>query len=330
MTERRVVVTDYTFPNLDRERAAAEAAGAEFIACQCKTADEVAQAIKGATVAVVQFAPADAQAIAGVAANGALIRYGIGFDNIDVNAANQCGLPVGYVPDYCPDEVADHTSAMLLAQLRKLPAFDASVRAGDWAAVAVAKPMKPFSDTLIGFFGFGQIGRAVHARLRGFGFRFAVADPALTPQMAGELGVQKLDADTLFRTADAVSIHAPVTPETRAYINAARLATMQSHAVIVNTARGAIIDEAALAEALNKGQIGGAALDVFNAEPLPKDSPLRTARGLLLSPHAAWYSEAAIGQLQSLVADDIANHLAGRPLRKPVPGSNGAAKQTPD
>lgn len=329
MTERRVVVTDFTFPNLDRERAAAEAAGATFTAYQCKTADDVAKAIKGAAVAVVQFAPTDAQAIAGMAADGALIRYGIGFDNIDVNAANKYGLPVGYVPDYCPDEVADHSSAMLLALLRKLPAFDASMRAGEWAAVAVAKPMKPFADTLIGFFGFGQIGRAVHARLRGFGFRFAVADPALTAQMAKELDVQKLDADTLFRTADAVSIHAPVTPETRAYVNAERLATMKSHAVIVNTARGAVIDEAALAEALNKGLIGGAALDVFNTEPLPKDSPLRNARGLLMSPHAAWYSETAIGQLQTLVADDIANHLAGRPLRKLVPGSGSAAPRRP-
>lgn len=321
MTKPRVVVTDSTFPALDREKAAAEAAGADFASYQCSTAQDVAEAIKGATVAVVQFASVDAAAIAGMAADGALIRYGIGYDNIDVAAANKHGFPVGYVPDYCPDEVADHTCAMLLAQLRKLTAFDASVRAGDWAAVAVARPMKPFSETLIGFFGFGQIGRSVHARLQGFGFRFAVADPALTAADAKAMGLEKMDAADLFRSADAISLHAPTTAETRHYIDAARLASMKGNAVIVNTARGALIDEDALAAALGSGQIAGAALDVFNAEPLPAGSPLRDAPGLLLSPHAAWYSEVAIGRLQGLVADDIANHLAGRALRKPVPES---------
>lgn len=320
MTRPRVVVTDYTFPDLAREKAAASAAGADFAAFQCRTATDVAAALKDADVAVVQFAPADAGAIAGMRAGGALIRYGIGYDNIDVAAARARGLPVGYVPDYCPDEVAEHTCAMLLALLRKLFAFDASVRAGDWKAVAVAKPMKPFADTLIGFFGFGQIGRNVHARLAAFGFKFAVADPALDEAAARALGVQRMDAADLFRRADAITLHAPMTDATRGFVNAARLATMQPHAVIVNTARGALIDEDALAAALQAGTIAGAALDVFNSEPLPASSPLRAAPGLILAPHAAWYSEAAIGRLQALVADDIANHLAGRPLRRPVPG----------
>ena len=320
MSKPRVVVTDYTFPDLEREKAAAEGAGAEFAAFQCGSAAEVAEALKGATVAIVQFATAGADAIAGMAEGGALIRYGIGYDNIDVAAAKARGMPVGYVPDYCPDEVADHTSAMLLAKLRKLPAFDASVRAGEWKAVAVGKPMKPFSKTLVGFFGFGQIGRSVHQRLRGFGFRFSVADPALDAAGAEALGLRKMEAAELFSEADAISLHAPATEATRAFVNADLLATMQRHAVIVNTARGAMIDESALAAALRDGRIGGAALDVFETEPLPADSPLRDAPGLTLSPHAAWYSEAAIGRLQSLVAEDIANHLAGRKLRKPVPG----------
>lgn len=321
MTKLRVVVTDYTFPDLDRERAAAAAAGADFEAFQCKTADEVRDALKGATVGVVQFAPTDATAIAGLADGGALIRYGIGFDNIDVAAANGRGIAVGYVPDYCPDEVADHTSAMLLAQLRKLSALDASVRAGDWAAVKVCKPMKPFSETLVGFFGFGQIGRSVHERLKSFGFAFAVSDPALTDEEAANLGVRKMDPATLMREADVISLHAPTTPDTLHFVDAARLATLKPNAIIVNTARGALIDEAALAAALSDGKIGGAALDVFEAEPLPAASPLRTAPGVLLSPHAAWYSEAAIGQLQQLVADDISSFLTRRVLRRPVPGS---------
>lgn len=321
MTKPRVVVTDYTFPDLDRERAAAAAAGADFEAFQCKTADEVREALKGATVGVVQFAPTDAAAISGLADGGALIRYGIGFDNIDVAAANGQGIAVGYVPDYCPDEVADHTSAMLLAQLRKLSALDASVRAGDWAAVKVCKPMKPFAETLVGFFGFGQIGRSVHERLKSFGFAFAVSDPALSEDEAATLGVRKMDPAALMREADVISLHAPTTPDTLHFVDAARLATLKPDAIIVNTARGALIDEAALAAALSDGKIGGAALDVFEVEPLPATSPLRTAPGVLLTPHAAWYSEAAIGQLQQLVADDISSFLTRRVLRRPVPGS---------
>lgn len=326
MTGRRVVVTDYTFPDLDREHRAAEAAGARFEAHQCRTAEDVAAAIRGADVAVVQFAPAGAEAIAGMAEGGALLRYGIGFDNIDVTAANARGFPVGYVPDYCIDEVAEHSVAAILALLRKLPALNASVAAGDWKAVAVGKPLKRFADTVVGFFGFGQIGRAVHARLRPLGFRFVVADPALSAADAAALGVELAPAEQMCRMADAISLHAPANDHTWHYFNAARLATMQPQAVLVNSARGALIDEAALAAALSEGRIGGAALDVFETEPLPATSPLRGLGGnLLLTPHAAWYSDAAIGQLQKFVADDIANHLAGRPLRKPVPGSRPIA-----
>ena len=319
MSKPRVVVTDYTFPGLEKERAAA--GEAEFMAHQCSSAEEVADALRGAKLAVVQFAPVTAEAIAGMADGGALIRYGIGYDNIDVSAANARGLPVGYVPDYCPDEVADHTAAMLLSLLRKLPALDASLRSGDWAAVKVSKPLKPFRETLVGFFGFGQIGRGVHERLRSFGFRFAVADPALSEPEAAALGVAKMDGDQLFREADAISLHTPANEQTTGFVDGARLAGMKPNAVIVNTSRGSLIDETALAAALQDGRIGGAALDVFVTEPLPKDSPLRDAPGLLMTPHAAWYSEAAIDRLQELVANDIANHLSGRPLRRPVPGS---------
>lgn len=315
----KVVVTDYTFPDLARETAAAEGAGAAFAAYQCKTDDEVVAAVAGADVAVVQFAPFSARAIAALAPGAAIIRYGIGYDNIDVAAARAGGHPVGYVPDYCPDEVADHTAASLLAMLRKLPALDASVRAGDWKAVAVASPIKPFSETMVGFFGFGQIARGVHARLRPFGFRFAAADPMADRGKLTSEGIELMTPEALFAAADAITLHAPATPETTGYVDAARLATMQANAVIVNTARGALIDEAALAQALADGSIGGAALDVFDTEPLPGTSPLRDTPNLMLTPHAAWYSDAAIGRLQGLVAEDIANHLSGKALRKPVP-----------
>jgi len=223
------------------------------------------------------------------------------------------------VPDYCADEVADHTAAAALALLRKLPALDASVRRGEWAAVKVCKPLKPFSETVFGFFGMGQIGRAVLARLRGFGFDFIAADPGLDAGQAATLGLRLVEGEALLRQADIISLHAPATAQTTGYFNATRLALMQPHAVIVNSARGQLIVEDDLAAALRAGVIGGAALDVFGAEPLGAGSPLRDAPGLLLTPHAAWYSEAAIGRLQGLVAQDIARALAGEGPRRPVP-----------
>jgi D-3-phosphoglycerate dehydrogenase / 2-oxoglutarate reductase len=226
---------------------------------------------------------------------------------------------VGYVPDYCADEVADHTAAAALSLLRKLPQLDASVRRGEWAAVKVCKPMKAFKDTTFGFFGMGQIGREVLARLQGFGFRFIAADPGLNAGQAAALGVTLVDADTLLRTADIISLHAPATAQTTGFFNAARLALMQPHAMLVNSARGQLIVEDDLAAALTAGTIAGAALDVFGAEPLVAGSTLRDAPNLLLTPHAAWYSESAIGRLQGLVAQDITRALNGEGPRKPVP-----------
>ncbi len=315
----RVVVTDYTFPDLAQEKAAATAAGAEFKAFQCKTAADVAAAVDGADVAVVQFAPFGAEAARAVRPGATVIRYGVGYNNIDLPSARAAGLRVGYVPDYCTDEVADHTAAAALSLLRKLPQLDASVRRGDWAAVKVAKPMKPFSQTVFGFFGLGQIGRAVLARLRGFGFRFIASDPGLSQEEAKRLGVTLVDGDRLLREADVVSLHAPATSATTGFFDAARLATMQPHALIVNAARGQLIVEEDLAAALASGTIAGAALDVFQVEPLAADHVLRHAPNLLLTPHAAWYSEAAIHRLQQLVAEDIARALRGEGPRKPVP-----------
>lgn len=315
----RVVVTDYTFPDVQQELAAATAAGADFAAFQCRSAEDVANAVRGADVAVVQFAPFTDGAADAMPQGATVIRYGVGYNNIDLAAARRRGLRVGYVPDYCADEVADHTAAAAVAMLRKLPALDASVRAGEWAAVARCKPLKPFTATTFGFFGLGQIGRAVLSRLKGFGFRFLATDPGLGADEAAALGVTAVDADTLLAEADILSLHAPATAGTIGFFDAARLARMRPGAILVNSARGQLIVEEDLAAALQTGAIGGAALDVFHVEPLPADNALRRAPNLLLTPHAAWYSEAAIHKLQALVAEDIARALRGESPRKPVP-----------
>ncbi len=315
---KRVVITDATFPDVAKEEAAARAAGATFERHACKTAEDVAAAVKGADVAVVQFAPLTRAAIAGLAPEATAIRYGVGYNNFDIAALNDHSVKAAYVPDYCTAEVADHTAASILALLRKLPALDASVRRGDWAAVGIAKPLKSFADTTIGFLGFGRIAQEVAARLAPFGFHFLAHDPYFSGQFPR---LTLTDLPGLLAGSDALTLHAPATPETTGIINAANLAQMTPTAVLVNTARGDLIDEPALAAALTAGTLAGAALDVFQIEPLPPDSPLRTAPNLLLGPHAAWYSEVAVERLQSLVADEITRALTGRGVRKPIPGS---------
>ena len=314
----RVVVTDYTFPDVAQERDAAETAGASFAAFQAKTDAEVAAAVAGADVVAVQFVPFGPLACKAVAPGASIIRYGVGYDNIDLAAAKTAGLKVGYVPDYCADEVADHTAAAALTLLRKLIPLDASVRAGEWAAVKYASPLKRFTETTFGFFGMGQIGQAVLSRLKAFGFRFIVTDPGLSAEQAESLGATLVETDELLATADIVSLHAPATEQTTHYFNAMRLSQMQPHSMIINSARGQLIVEDDLAAALSDGIIAAAALDVFHVEPLPADSSLRSAPNLLLTPHAAWYSEAAIDRLQALVATDITRALNGEEPRKPV------------
>jgi D-3-phosphoglycerate dehydrogenase len=312
----KVVVTDATFPDVAAEEAAARAAGAVFERHSCRTAEDVAVAVQGADVAVVQFAPLTAAAIAGMAQGARAIRYGVGYNNFDLAALDAAGVQAAYVPDYCTDEVADHTAAAILTLLRKLIPLDAQVRGGGWNVVAVTRPLPAFRDTTVGFLGFGRIAQEVQRRLQPFGFRFIATDPYATAE-----GVRMVDLPTLLAEADALTLHAPATKETVGIIDAGALARMKPTAVLVNSARGDLIVEAALAAALREGRLAAAALDVFATEPLPADSPLRTAPNLLITPHAAWYSDVAVHRLQALVADEITRALTGQPPRRPIPGT---------
>jgi D-3-phosphoglycerate dehydrogenase len=315
MSSLTVPVTDWTFPSLDPERAVLEPLGAQVVGLQCRSEEEARAALAGARVALVQFAPIGRGALAALAPGATLVRYGVGVDNIDLAAARELGVAVANVPDYCVDEVADHTAVLLLSLLRKLPALERELRAGGWAGIAAASPLPPLSQVRVGFVGLGRIGRAVLARLRPFGCRFLVCDPALAPVDAAALGVELAGLDALLAESDAVTLHLPLTPTTRHLIDAARLAQMRPTAVLVNTARGGLVDAAALAAALTAGQLGAAGLDVFEIEPLPADSPLRAAPRLTLTPHMSWYSDAAIGRLQRMAAEEAARALRGQPLR---------------
>lgn len=316
---RKIVVTDATFPNLDAERTVAARYGASFKEAHCKSAAEVVEAAAEADVLLVQFATVNKAAIDRLAPNAAIVRYGLGLDNIDLKAAQEKGIRVAYVPDYATGEVADHTVTLMLTALRKIVSLDRSVRNGQWDAVGTCRPMSSFAKLTVGFIGFGRIGREVNARLQPFGFSSVVFDPYADADVLKSLNARPVDLDTLFSSADVLTCHAPLTPTTRHIVSEQRLSRMKCTAVIVNTARGALIDTAAVEEALAQSRLGGVALDVFEEEPLPRDSRLRQLPNVILTPHAAWYSAQSAERVQTLAADEVDRHLAGLPPRCPAP-----------
>ena len=319
MNETIVPVTDYTFPTLEPEQIVLAEVGATVTGFQCKTETEVIDAVQGSHVVLTQFAPVTRRVLASLAEGATVVRYGVGVDNIDLKAAAELGVTVAYVPDYCMDEVADHTVAMLLTLLRRLPALDKGVRAGRWDGIKIAQPLLPLDQVTVGLIGLGRIGRAVVQRLGAFGCRFSVFDPYLTSEEAAGLGVTLRELEQVLQEADALSLHIPLTKETRHFIDEERLALMKPSAVLVNTARGGLVDTQALVQALTEKRLYGAALDVFEEEPLPPNSPLREVEGLLLSPHLAWYSESALVRLQRLAAEEVKRALLGEPLRCAYP-----------
>ncbi|RKN07572.1 C-terminal binding protein [Streptomyces radicis] len=310
----RVVVTDQAFGQVRHERAVAASFGAEFAEYHCITEAETIEALAGADVAFVNFAPMTRGALAALRPGATVIRYGIGHDNVDLAAARDLGVQVAHVPDYGTGTVADHAVACLLALLRRLPAYDLAIRERGWCAPADVGPLPSFPATTVGLIGTGRIGRAVADRLRAFGFRVLASDPYADPAPTFEL----VELPELLAQAHAISLHAPVTPGTRGLISRARLARMRPGAVLVNTSRGALVDTGALADALRSGHLAGAALDVVDPEPLPPDHPLRGAPGVLLTPHAAFYSTESLDALQRLAADEAARALAGEALRRRV------------
>lgn len=238
-------------------------------------------------------------------------RVGIGYDMIDVEAATARGIAVANTPSYCIEEVASHTIAMIMTQARGLPAYDRAVRAGTWKAVD-ARPLavRP-STTTVSVLGFGRIGSIVARGCRALGFRVLVADPYASAAAVRDAGCELVEIPDAVADADILTLHVPLTDATRHLIDAASLATMQQGAVVVNTCRGPLIDEEALAASLRAGHIGAAALDVFAGEPLAADSPLRDLDQVLLTPHAAWYSPEALADLPVYAADNIIRFLAG-------------------
>ncbi|SMG19530.1 C-terminal binding protein [Paracoccus sp. J56] len=311
----KLVVTDQAFGNTRHEQAAAKAAGATFAEFACRSEDETLDAVRGANAVLNNFAPMTRKVMAAMAPGAVVVRYGVGVDNVDLAAARDLGVRVCNVPDYGVDEVADHAAAMTLALARKLGRYDSGIRAGEWKIDRMVDGLRSLRDTTVSLIGLGRIARAYAARMAVFGCRITGFDPFVPEDQIRAAGITPLSRDEVIGTANILSLHVPLTPETRHLINAAAIARMPKGAILINCSRGGLVDEDALATALVSGQLSGAGLDVFEKEPLPQDSPLRKAPHVIMSPHAAFYSDASVDALQRLASEEALRGLRGEPLR---------------
>jgi D-3-phosphoglycerate dehydrogenase len=311
----RLVVTDQAFGNTRHEQAAARAGGAEFAEYQCRTEDETLEAVRGAQAVLNNFAPMTERVMQAMAPGAVIVRYGVGVDNVDLVAAKALGVRVCNVPDYGVEEVADHAAAMTLALARKLDSYGAGIRDGHWAIKQMVGGVRSLRETTVGLIGLGRIARAYATRMAAFGCRVVGVDPYVSDDQARAAGIEPLSQEAVIDGAHVLSLHVPLTPGTRHLIDAARLARMPEGAILINCSRGGLVDETALAAALVSGHLAGAGLDVFETEPLPVTSPLRSAPHLLLSPHAAFFSDASVQLLQRLASEEALRGLQGEPLR---------------
>jgi D-3-phosphoglycerate dehydrogenase len=301
------VVTDQVFPDVDIERELFEKAGGTLQVAS-GSRDEVLATAKDADALLTTYFAMDAAALAGLSNCRIIARYGIGVDNIDLDAAKAAGIAVTNVPDYCIEEVATHTVAHILALVRKLPQGDALVRAGHWGSAQLGE-LHRLSTLTLGLLGYGRIARHVAGIMRGMVANILVYDPYVKQAD----GVRLVELDELLRSSDIVSVHSPLTPETRGLINADTLALMRPSAVLVNTSRGPVVKVNELAAALRAGKLAGAGLDVFDVEP-PDADVLEGVPNLLATPHSAFSSVEAVKESQRKAATQVLKALAGEEL----------------
>ncbi|MFD5850660.1 C-terminal binding protein [Cytobacillus pseudoceanisediminis] len=308
----KVLLTDYEFENLKYEEDVFKESGLdiEFVKAQCKTEDEVAEQAKHADAILNQYAPISRRVIESLENAKVISRYGVGVNTIDIDAANEKGITVANVPDYGMEEVSNHALALLLSWARKVTLLNNEVKRGNWDFKACV-PIHRFNNQTVGVLGFGRIPRRFIEKVKPLGFKLAAYDPFVSAEDMASAGVKKMELDEIIREADYLSVHVPLIKDTYHLLNADRFSQMKKNAVIINTARGPIIDEKALIEALENGIIAGAALDVAEEEPISIDSPLLHMDNVIITPHSAWYSEEAMVELRQKAAKNIVQVLKG-------------------
>ena len=308
--KRQVVITAYNFPGLGPEQEMLAPLGVDLVRRPCADGAEIVAAGKEAALLIVGNAAITAEVLDQLPHCLAIVKPAVGVDNIDIDAATAAGVCVANVPDYGTDEVATHAMALILNAFRYVDACAADVRAGEWKPKPPYPLQRSFGRTL-GIIGFGRIGRSVARKASGFGWRLLAWDPYVDASEMRGRGVEAVDFDTLLAESDFVSLHLPLTEETHYLIDAGALAKMKPTAFLVNTARGGVVDSEALHQAVESGQIAGAALDVIDVEPPPRDHPLYRTERILVTAHVAWYSQQAIEDLWVKAVQEVARVLQG-------------------
>ncbi len=316
------VITDNRFGDDSIERETLEAAGVELVVASCRSSSDVAAAGREADALLVNMAPADAAAIEALERCVVIARYGVGVDNVDLEAAARRGIKVARVPGYCDREVAEHALGLILACARGIPRRDRAIREGKWNVGAAGRRL---SGSTLGILGFGGTAKALARAALGLGFaEILVWSPHIDRERieealgreAAAIGARVRPAafDEAFAASDWLSIHVPLKPETRGLVGRRELGLMRRDATLINISRGAVVDEEALVEALSKGELGGAGLDVFTAEPLPMGSRLRSLAGVVLTDHSAYASRESLAELRLRTAENALSALKERGL----------------
>jgi len=309
-----VAVTDFSFPSLEIEERIVHAAGAELRAGNDRQIAALKLLVADADAVITQFAPIHAEVISEMRRAKVIVRYGIGYDTVDVKAARERGIPVCNIPDYCIDEVADHTLAFILGVTRQVVPNTLYIRDGKWGLATPLDQLRTLRDQTVGIVGFGRIGREVAARLAPFKSRRLVFDAFVPADTIRNAGCEAVTLEELLSQSDIVTLHCPSTPQTKKLLNTDALARMKRGAVVVNLARGDLIDTAALIAALQSGHLAGAAIDVCDPEPIPTDSPLRSLPNVIVASHIASASPKSVRTLRETAAHIAVMALRGEPL----------------
>jgi D-3-phosphoglycerate dehydrogenase len=316
MLQRLVAMSDSVFPNLDPARAILSKIGADLQLAEESSAQSILDVAINADALLVTYAKITAEMIRKLRRCRIISRFGIGLDNIDIAAATEAGIVVTNVPDYCIDEVSDHTMALLLALVRKVPLANSLVQTGYWEISALV-PIHRLRGTVLGLVGFGRIPQLVAPKAQAFGIKVVACDPNVSPETFRAAGVEKVEFGKLLKLSDYISIHCPLVPDTLHLFNGDAFQQMKETAYLVNTARGPIVEEAALAHALDTGQLAGVALDVMSHEP-PSSSPLFGRENVILTPHMSFYTVESLVDLQTKGTEEVVRVITKHPPRNPV------------
>ena len=311
MTERVVLVTDFTWPSVEPEAAVLAAAGARLLVAKTGEETELLELVTDADAILTCFKQVSPAVVRAGRRLQVIGRYGIGVDNIAVDEATRHGIPVTNVPGYCTHEVAEHVLALILAHERGICRFDRGVRDGDWT-LTQGLPMCRVAGRTLGVVGFGRIGQALARKATALELRLLVHDTTAPPDELAAVGAEAVTLSELAAGSDYVSVHVPLTDQTRGLVGRDFLLQMKPTAFVVNAARGAVVDHEALLEALTEGWIAGAGIDVFDPDRLPPDHPLLRERNLIATPHVAFYSEESVLELEVKAAENVAAILTGR------------------